>query len=301
MNLMKKMKKNDIDLIKTLCSMNDLELIFCLRDFLREVGYRDVTATGEYVIAEGDIPICLIAHCDTVFQFTPIEWYFDSQKRVLWSPDGAGFDDRAGIFIILKLLQAGYKPHVIFTTGEEIGGVGAFSLVSQFKECPFRNKPKCLIELDRMGENDCVFYDCCNKKFIKTIQNYGFKLAYGTFTDISIIAPAWGIAAVNLSVGYYDEHTTIERLFIDETYKTLKRIAHILDDVNKLDFYKFVRRRHWKVRSQNIPMRSKNNSPFCFWCNEPIEGNPHYFNAPSFGLNASTPLCDSCAKYVLDK
>ena len=82
---MKKMKKNDIDLIKTLCSMNDLELIFCLRDFLREVGYRDVTATGEYVIAEGDIPICLIAHCDTVFQFTPIEWYFDSQKRVLWS------------------------------------------------------------------------------------------------------------------------------------------------------------------------------------------------------------------------
>ena len=222
---MKKMKKNDIDLIKTLCSMNDLELIFCLRDFLREVGYRDVTATGEYVIAEGDIPICLIAHCDTVFQFTPIEWYFDSQKRVLWSPDGAGFDDRAGIFIILKLLQAGYKPHVIFTTGEEIGGVGAFSLVSQFKECPFRNKPKCLIELDRMGENDCVFYDCCNKKFIKTIQNYGFKLAYGTFTDISIIAPTWGIAAVNLSVGYYDEHTTVERLFIDETYKTLKRVG----------------------------------------------------------------------------
>ena len=40
-----------------------------------------------------------------------------------------------------------------------------------------------------------------------------FKTAWGSVSDISTIAPALGVAAVNLSSGYFDEHTTRETLY----------------------------------------------------------------------------------------
>ena len=41
------------------------------------------------------------------------------QKNVMISPDGLGADDRAGVFMIMNIVKAGFRPHVIFTTDEE--------------------------------------------------------------------------------------------------------------------------------------------------------------------------------------
>ena len=71
---------------------------------------------------------------------------------------------------------------------------------------------KAIFQLDRRGSDECVFYDCDNPDFIKYVESFGFKEAYGSFSDISIIAPAWGVAAANLSVGYYLEHSNAEYL-----------------------------------------------------------------------------------------
>ena len=76
----------------------------------------------------------------------------------------------------------------------------ADALVSVLKEAPM--KLNYIIQLDRRSSNDCVFYDCDNKEFTKYVESFGFLEGIGSFSDISVICLSWGIAGVNLSVGY---------------------------------------------------------------------------------------------------
>lgn len=190
----------------------------------------------DYIYAIGDIPIALVAHLDTVWEDAPPSFiFFDPFKKVMWSPYGLGADDRAGCIAILEILKHGLRPHVIFTTDEEIGGIGASILASQ--PCPFDNL-NYIIELDRRGRNDCVFYDCESKDFQKYIKTFGFKLAYGTFSDISMLCGSWQICGVNLSIGYLNEHTRTEVLFLDSMYSTINRVIKMLS-VKDIPKYKW--------------------------------------------------------------
>ena len=117
---MKVMRENDVKIFEELVKMEQSQLLKTLLTFLKK-NYDNVTATEDYLIAEGDIPIALIAHLDTGVTDPPDNIYYDPRKGVIWSPEGLGADDRAGIFSILKIVKAGYKPHIIFTTEEERG------------------------------------------------------------------------------------------------------------------------------------------------------------------------------------
>lgn len=152
----------------------------------------------------------------------------------MYHPFGAGFDDKAGIFSIFKILEDGYLPHVIFTTNEEIGSLGAKKLVEDFSENPF-NDLKYLIQLDRANEHDCVFYSCENREFISYVESFGFVEAFGTSTDIRHICPVWDIAGVNLSIGYKDEHAENETLDVNIMFNTISKVKEMLDDSNNLD------------------------------------------------------------------
>ena len=59
--------------------------------------------TYDYIIAEGDTPIALIAHMDTVFDNPPCAIYYDPVEEVVWSPYGGVGDDRVGIFMIILI------------------------------------------------------------------------------------------------------------------------------------------------------------------------------------------------------
>ena len=189
--------------------------------------YDNVICTDKFIIAVGDIPVGLIAHLDTVHKESP-DIFHDQERGVLWAPQGLGADDRAGVYAIIDIIQRGLRPHVIFTTDEETGGHGALALIKSYPECPF--ELNFLIELDRRGSIDSVYYDCANDDFEEYINRFGFKSDWGTFTDISIIAPAWEVAAVNLSVGYYQEHTRGEYLVLDELDATIDKVCNILRD-----------------------------------------------------------------------
>ena len=200
----------------------------------------NIFATEDYILCSGDNPVMLVAHMDTVFPETTrniMDIYYDQSQQVLWSPDGLGTDDRAGIWIILQILKSGYHPHIIFTCDEEKGGDGAIALAQ--KPCPF-SKLKYIIELDRMGADDCVFYDCENPKFTNFIKKYGFTQSIGTFTDISFLCPYWEVAGVNLSVGYLDEHTHSERLFFYWTKQTLIKVKRMLDTADRASYFKYI-------------------------------------------------------------
>lgn len=194
---------------------------------LNKYGKENVIRNSAFLVAKGDIPVCLISHADTVFSVPPSEFYYDTQKNVLWSPQGMGADDRAGIFSIIKVISEELRPHVVITTGEESGCIGAAKLVALHKDCPFESL-KFLIELDRRGFKDSVYYDCANDKFEDFITPFGFETAWGTLSDISVIAPAWKVAAVNFSVGYMEEHTKQERLYVDALFDTIEKVKNIL-------------------------------------------------------------------------
>lgn len=218
--------------------MNQQQLLVLMTKYLRKHKYK-VTATKQYILAEGELPVCLVAHLDTVEKKPPTDIYFDKEQGVMWSPQLLGSDDRAGVYAIIQIIEAGYKPHVIFTTDEEIGALGAAALVTQKPDCPLENL-KAIFQLDRRGSDDCVFYDCDNPDFTKYVESFGFKEAYGSFSDISIIAPAWGVAAANLSVGYYLEHSNAEYLKCNELENTIKKVENILKNVSNMLSYSYI-------------------------------------------------------------
>ena len=206
-------------------------LLQYLKMLLLQFGYENqITDNKNYLIAEGDIPIALVAHLDTVHAVEPFQFFYDEKEMVMWSPQGLGADDRAGVILILSILSEGYKPHLIFTTGEEHGGIGANELVKNYNEAPF--DIDFMIELDRCGSEDAVFYNCMNHSFIDYICGFGFTFEEGSFTDICILDRNWNIAAVNLSVGYYNEHTKAEYWDLFEADDTITKVINILRSKN---------------------------------------------------------------------
>ena len=96
-----------------------------------------------------------------------------------------------------------------------------------------------LIEIDRKSEDDAVYYDCENDNFEEYITSKGFKTSYGSFSDISYIAPELGVAAVNLSSGYYNAHTLHEYINRKHLNKTIKRVLDIIEDCSQPHFPRY--------------------------------------------------------------
>jgi hypothetical protein len=223
---MRVLKESDVKTFEQLCGLTQMGLKKTLSKFLRSK-YDKIIETKDYLLAEGDIPIALVAHMDTVFPKPPTDIFYDRVKNVMLSPTGLGADDRAGVFAIIQIIRRGLRPHIIFTTDEESGCVGASKLANI--KCPFADL-RYLIQLDRRNACDCVFYDCDNKEFVQYVETFGFVENYGTFSDISMICPAWKIAGVNLSIGYYNEHSTGELLYIGQMLTTIERVVKMLQE-----------------------------------------------------------------------
>ena len=198
---------------------------------------------NDFILVEGEVPVMLLAHLDTVHKEPVRDICKTNDGNILMSPQGIGGDDRCGVYAIVNAYElSAKKPWLLFTCDEEIGGIGAdyFCRAYQNDELPKElNELKCLIEIDRKGSNDAVYYDCANEDFEDYITSKGFKTAYGSFSDISLIAPELGVAAVNLSSGYYNAHQLCEYINRSEIDAVLYKVVEIVADVAKADFPKY--------------------------------------------------------------
>ncbi len=183
------------------------ELKMKLSEELHELGYSPTIKDG-FLYAKGNTPVLLVAHLDTVHREIPKIICYSNDGQYVMSPQGIGGDDRSGIFMILQIIRQ-VNCHVLFCEDEETGGHGARKFTKSGIDVPVNY----IIELDRRGDNDAVFYECDNPEFTKHICDFGFDIQFGSFSDISILAPALGIAAVNISAGYYNAHR--ENEYID--------------------------------------------------------------------------------------
>ncbi len=192
---------------------------------LTSFGYKP-KATSGYLYAEGEIPVMLIAHMDTVHKELPRQIIY--KDNYITSPQGIGGDDRCGVYSVLEIAKQ-LKCHVLLTEDEESGCIGAreFSVSDIAKK--LKKKINYCIELDRRGETDAVFYEGDNKEFVKFIESTGhFKEDWGTLSDICYVAPALDCSAVNLSIGYHNEHSKSEYIDLKIMKKNIAEAMKII-------------------------------------------------------------------------
>lgn len=162
----------------------------------------------------------LVAHLDTVRQ-TPLKKEdLIINEPIIKARDGVlGGDDRCGVWIILKLIRMKAKYSYLLCWDEEIGCIGSSLFPIE------KYKFSCLIGLDRRGATDCALYGHENSTLIKIFKDRGFFPVDGSITDVAILAEKSQLACVNLSVGFFNEHTAEEFINLNFTKNTLNIIS----------------------------------------------------------------------------
>lgn len=218
--------KSKANIFSSLCRKSQKSMKKFVTERLENSGYTPVVGDG-YVYAEGTVPVLLVAHMDTVHKklCKTVNYKYDKDSGLFGveSPEGIGGDDRCGIFMIFEVIKE-LNCSVLFTEDEEIGGVGA----TKFTQTDIKPNVNYIIEFDRRGSNDAVFYDCDNPEFTDFICDGFYKEKWGSFSDISYVAPHLGVAAVNLSCGYYEAHTTKEYVIINEMLESIEQAKKII-------------------------------------------------------------------------
>ena len=223
-------------MFEQICRMTQKELKEYVTKQLTKT-HKNVVASDGYVYAQGKFPVLLVAHMDTVHKEAPYEFIYNSRQKSYSSPQGIGGDDRCGIYMIFEIIKQ-YNCSVLFCEDEEIGCVGAQKFIET--ELARSLEFNYIIELDRQGRNDAVFYDCDNPEFEEFITKEYYETAIGSFTDISYLAPYIGCAAVNLSCGYYKAHTDNEYVVISEMHKSIEAACKILERTTAEDKFEYI-------------------------------------------------------------
>ena len=204
---------------------------------------KTLISKSNFILVHGQAPVMLVAHLDTVHEQSVRDICLSADRNILMSPQGIGGDDRCGVFALVKIYQlAKIKPWLLFCCDEEVGGLGAkkFCLAHQQHQLPNQlDNLKFIIELDRKGKNDAVYYRCDNPDFEAYISGKGFQSAQGSFSDISLIAPELNIAAVNLSCGYYAAHTRHEYINRSQLNTVIHKVVDIVADSSRADLPTF--------------------------------------------------------------
>ena len=163
---------------ETILRLPQMELKKRLKAELKSRGYH-ITDKPGYLYAGGTIPVLLVAHMDTVHRQPVEQICYSADGAVTMSPQGIGGDDRCGVWMILQILRTA-KCHVLFCEDEEVGCVGA----KKFTRGSLRPQVNYIVELDRRGSNDAVFYRCDNPEFEDFVTSFGFETANGSCSDM---------------------------------------------------------------------------------------------------------------------
>lgn len=220
--------------LENIVRMTQSELKQAVKRELEARAYRPISKKG-FLYAEGELPVLLVAHLDTVHKTPVRDILYSKDGRLIMSPEGIGGDDRCGVHMIMEILHQA-RCHVLFTEDEETGCQGARA----FANSKIRPSINYIVELDRRGSNDAVFYQCVNPEFTDFICSFGFVEARGSFSDISVIAPRLGVAAVNISAGYYNEHSRHEYINLLEVECNITRVSEMVQ--SQTEQYDYIER-----------------------------------------------------------
>lgn len=142
------------------------------------------------------------------------ELVYTDRKSIL------GADDKAGVTLMLYMIANKIPGLYYFFIGEEYGRIGSIDLVNNFNNIEHLSNINKCISFDRRGLNSIITKQlgdrCCSDQFADSLANEykknGINMSKdntGIYTDSAsfmLKIPE----CTNISVGYYNEHTTNE-------------------------------------------------------------------------------------------
>jgi len=290
-----------------ICKMTQPEVKQYMKGYLASKKYNVVDEDG-FLYAKGDVPVLLVAHMDTVHT-KQCEKIYKVNGRMT-SPQGIGGDDRCGVFIIMNLVKE-LHCSVLLCEDEEKGGVGARKFIKakyattnekgQAAEVRYIDElgVNYMVEFDRRGNNDAVFYSCANEEFIDFVEDAtNFKFANGSFSDISVLMPEAKLSAVNLSCGYYNAHCVTEYVMYDEMMDTVEAAKVLIKEKCDKPFEYVM-----KTTTYRAPSWSGINKTHTFTRNQGFYAGQYSREEEYYGnlLEDSAPYKDDClARVALD-
>ncbi len=223
-----------------ICSSEDV-----LKEFATLAGAQTCFDGGKnnfvYVPGTREDRVLLVAHADTVWDIFYDRGYFRQTLKKTVSSEGTvyegtnpacgiGADDRAGCAILWLLRESGHS--LLVTDGEERGQIASHYIHDHvpalFDEL---NSHAYMIQFDRRGSNDYKVYNLpVSREFIDFVEKKTDYRDAGRTARTDIVALCRDVCGVNLSIGYYDEHTPAEKLVFDEWYHTLTLAERLLSE-----------------------------------------------------------------------
>lgn len=186
----------------------------------------------------------VVAHMDTVHRIVGNVWEplkIRHKDGVLTSPTGIGGDDKVGVWAALEALRKYPLCRGAFFTQEESGCVGSGRVDGAWFDAAGIGW---CIQADRRGYKDFVVCDwggyegdpnLCSWKFIGAVggiamAKYGYELCWsGSSTDVYTLSERGvGVSCVNISAGYYGEHTMGERVVLGDAYNCRKLMLEVI-------------------------------------------------------------------------
>ncbi|MDV2686481.1 peptidase M20 [Alkalihalophilus lindianensis] len=208
---------------------------------LRDYTYMDRAGNLLAYLYCGDGPTVLLsANMVTVEEFEPGHIVLEEGTTLTSSKGILGADDRAGIAVILETLSRIGKMNfngtikVALTVKEEIGCVGTRGIDPEFIE-----DVDGATVVDRRGKRDIVTSNggvsFCPDGYGELFEEAGrlasmgdWKMTTGGLSDAKVFA-SYGITSVNLSAGYWNEHSEWEAVDYKATYETVKLVKGVLN------------------------------------------------------------------------
>ena len=192
-------------------------------DAFRSQGAVLETQHGPLIFQDNGANILAVAHLDTVHVTGAAKPRIKKNKAY-----GPQLDDRLGVWTLLHLLPTLGAPKydILLCDSEEIG-----QSTAQYFET---NKDyNWIFEFDRAG-TDVVLYDYEDENTVTLLQNEGFKVGVGAFTDICELEHL-GCKAFNFGVGYHKQHTAQCHADLNDTIQMASKFcefAHAYKDIH---------------------------------------------------------------------
>lgn len=190
-----------------------------------------------FIPGKSDNKVLLVAHCDTVWEGKNCNQKLKYKHGIYYSGKnnvGIGADDRAGLAMLYLLRKSGHS--LLITTGEEKGMKCANYLSEE--EYKMINEHNFIIQLDKCGSEEFKCYHVGSEEFIDYIkERTGFNYIK-PFSYTDVVALCKTICGVNMSVGYYNEHTPKECLVYKDWLKTLDATKDLIKDSKRFELDK---------------------------------------------------------------
>jgi len=194
-------------------------------------------AFGNYFLQIGEsTSVMFTCHLDTACSYNQAVVHKFNGNFVTTNGDTIlGADDKAGMTILLYMIEKKIPGLYYFFIGEEVGCIGSSRLSCDFK---FEKINK-VVSFDRRGTKSVITHQlmgrCCSDEFAQELcsrlnsTNQGLSMELddgGVLTDSAQfmeIVPE----CTNISVGYYGEHTNLEKQDLDFLGRICRAVVNI--------------------------------------------------------------------------